>query len=99
MVCNTDKNLGPAIIDRQRYAHLAWRDHLSTQDYEPLDKRWAQSKLCNAYEKFHDWMAHHGKRLNSTDKRFLNEPTKLLNAHGEYTFPQFYITAKVHKKH
>ena len=98
MVCNTDKNLGPAIIDRQRYAQLAWHDHLSTQDYEPLDKRRAQSKLCNAYEKFQDWMAHHNKRLNATDKRFLNESTQLLDTHGEYTFPQFYITAKVHKK-
>jgi len=29
IVCKTDKNLGPAIMDRKRYFALAFRDHLS----------------------------------------------------------------------
>ena len=98
MVCSTDKNLGPAIIDRVRYAKLAHADHLSTANYQELDEGRAKAKLHRAYEEFQGWMDTYGPSLDKKDRKFLLDTTKVLNDKEEYTFPQFYITAKVHKK-
>ena len=31
MITQTDKNLGPAVIERATYIKLAWSDHLSDE--------------------------------------------------------------------
>ena len=39
LICSSDKNLGPCIIERRRYVDIAFADHLDNKDnYQPLTK-------------------------------------------------------------
>ena len=98
IVWRSDKNLGPAITERQTYAELALRDHLGDgTTYERLEKQRAEGRLRGALELFDEWINKYKPILEQRDIRFLREKTKLTDINGNYCFPQFYITAKVHK--
>jgi hypothetical protein len=94
VIFQCDKNLGPAIIERERYIRLALDDHLSdTTTYRRLTAAVAVNRiqairriLVNFIER--NLEAQNNKR----DAKFLRRSLSVKDP-----FAYFYITAKVHK--
>ena len=90
----SDKNLGPCIIERDRYVSLAFRDHLSDKStYTNL-----------AADKAHDALMairHDVRRLLEGAKEFTVAQrayiVSFLDAPAPQNYPQFYLTFKIHK--
>ena len=98
MVCKTDKNLGPAIIERRTYFNLAFRDHLSDQQtYRKLSKTAAENRMIATNELLGNWMRDNKKILPAQELTYLKRTRTLRGPNGEIIFPQFYILAKIHK--
>jgi hypothetical protein len=94
LVVHCDKNLGPAIIERDRYIQFVYRDHLNdplTYKYlTPDETDIAKHTLRN---KFDLWFADFYKVLTKGERKFLKRhPTTCTDP-----FPYFYLTIKVHK--
>jgi len=50
MVIWTDKNLGPALIERKRYINLAFKDHLGNHNvYQQLTKHYMEHAMVQTY--------------------------------------------------
>ena len=94
LVVNCDKNLGPAIIERERYIQLAFRDHLSdATTYANLSPSDAlhyhndnELNLCL-------WLAAHKNDLSPAHFKYLVD----YKSSVVEPFPQFYLLMKVHK--
>jgi hypothetical protein len=95
LVINCDKNLGPALIEQDKYIRLAVSDHLSDGNtYQALTAdQAAQCQLENA-SAFQQWLQCYGNFLLANEYHYLRE-----YAHG-VTDPYlyFYLTMKIHKK-
>jgi len=97
-ICKTDKNLGPAIIERKRYLDLAFRDHLSDQHtYQQITKAEAIQRMTATYKAILAWLNHHKDRLSKAEITFLKRTCILHDDTGNIKFPQFYLLAKIHK--
>jgi len=98
IICKTDKNLGPAIMDRKRYIELAFRDHLSDRNtYRQLTKDEASLMMIETDAAILRWLNHHKERLSQAEITFLKRTRTLRDAAGNINFPQFYLLAKLHK--
>ena len=89
-----DKNLGPAIIERDEYIRRALKDHLNDHlTYERLEKETALWDLFFQRNQILAFAKKHEKTMQDGEitffKRFLFQE--------KFRTPQFYITAKVHK--
>ena len=96
IVFSTDKNLGPAIIERDEYVRRVLTDHLLHKEtYRRLTEQEARGRLKAIQKIVENFI---GRNLppkdpngtfiqRSMEKSLQNEP-----------FSQFYITAKVHKE-
>ena len=66
VVLSTDKNLGPAIMNRDRYLNLAWRDHLSdSSTYKRLSPDKGRSLLELVYKKILYFLRHFEKSIGT----------------------------------
>ena len=97
VVFPTDKNLGPATIERDRYIRLALDEHLSCKKtYRQLTKTSANNrvavirKITNNIADDLDHLKRH------SDATFLRRCLEKFD-NKEDPFPYFYLTAKVHK--
>ena len=94
LVINCDKNLGPAIIERDEYIKLVIRDHLSDADtYRRLSPVEADIVAKAIVRLFDDWYRLRAKDLTKEECTFLSYH----RAHYTSVFSTFYATAKVHK--
>lgn len=94
IIANCDKNLGPAIIERDRYIRFAIKDHLSdTTTYERLSKEEADLYLEQNKDRMNKWLIDHKVELNEKEWQYIHYHTRQL---GD-TLPQFYLLMKVHK--
>jgi hypothetical protein len=94
LVVQCDKNLGPAIIERDEYIKLVFKDHLSdTNTYRRLTEPQAQLHARRIIHTIKEWLRRHTKILTKDEKRFINHH---LDANEE-PFAAFYATMKVHK--
>lgn len=96
LVVQCDKNLGPALIERERYIKMIIRDHLNDKDtYCQLSA--LQAKLCigSVRKQIESWMTRHADCLTKNEKRFLR---KGLATSTDDPYGVFYGTMKVHKK-
>ena len=94
LVVRTDKNLGPAIVDRTTYVRHAFQDHLSDQDtYQSLSECEAALAIDELTDELYAFVETHSSRLGPTNKKFL------LNSMMEVTdpYPHLYLTFKIHK--
>ena len=103
LIIKTDKNLGPAIIERHRYVQLAYAEHLSdhityrrlTED-QAINRIRAVKRIITCFiQKFLNG------RCNEHDKKYLVRSMGLFmeewNKNQFPTFARFYMLAKVHK--
>ncbi len=94
IVLPTDKNLGPAILERSVYKQRCLQDHLlDTTTYKRLEHWEADCQMHRATKAFEHLIKTNEKSLPDTEttyfKRCFEETRRL---------PQFYCTPKVHKK-
>lgn len=94
IVAQCDKNLGPAIIERDEYIKLAYRDHLNDRStytfLSPAESEQAGQKVERLLAK---WMKKYRKSLTTNERRFLEHHQE----NCDETFATFYMTMKVHK--
>lgn len=94
LVVPCDKNLGPAVIERDRYISIIFEDHLNdVNNYKVLTPQRATQWVNTTKVRIDNWIARHKKTLGKSD-------FKSLKAHLEQNrkpFGRFYGTLKVHK--
>jgi hypothetical protein len=94
IVCQTDKNLGPAVIERDAYIRLTLKDYLSDKTtYQLLSTEERDTILCTTRQRYIQMLANHRKSLRKAEKTYFERSMKL----HDYRTPLFYITMKVHK--
>ena len=97
-VMKTDKNLGPAIIERHRYITKAYEDHLcDTKTYRQLDERNATNHIAAIKNILTSFITRHF-RQGHPDRVFLERNLeKFTEGPANDPFARFYLTAKIHK--
>jgi hypothetical protein len=96
LVVRTDKNLGPAVIDREAYIRHAFADHLSDKHtYRPLTPEEARSEMNTLTEKILTFITAYSddNEISEGDANFLANSLALV----EDPFPRFYLLFKIHK--
>ena len=72
MVLNTDKNLGPAIIERHRYLDLTWRDHLSDKNtYRQLTLTDANRRITSIMNDISFFTTNFKRSLKNHEAKFI----------------------------
>ena len=93
LVVHCDKNLGPAIIEKDKYINLCYKNHLSNSaTYQRLTQTEADLAQRTIADKIISWMSKYRKDTTLQERKFIN--------HGlthHQAFPVFYQTMKVHQ--
>jgi hypothetical protein len=94
LVVRTDKNLGPAVVDRSTYIRKAFIDHLSdTKTYQSLSTLEAASCIADLETLLSDFTTEHRDRIGENAHKFLDNSMMEV----EDPYPHFYLTFKIHK--
>jgi hypothetical protein len=94
LVVHCDKNLGPAIIERDAYLQLALSDHLQDTDtYKYLGPNAVADHKARNEQEFASWMKRHAKVLTKHERAFLITHTSECTDFWLY----FYLLMKVQK--
>jgi len=88
----TDKNLGPAIMDRVFYINKILKDHLLTKDYIKLSQNEALSKLQLLKETLKIFIKENQEKLSQPEITYFSRCIKL-----QHRVPLFYGLPKIHK--
>ena len=103
LVIKTDKNLGPAVIEREKYIRLAYRDHLNDQHtYRKLSEIQAINRIRAVQNILNNFITTYlpGK-INEADRKYLLRSLEQYKRKWDDgalpTFAHFYLLAKVHK--
>ena len=94
VIVKADKNLGPCVIETDKYIKYALEDHLNCQDtYKKLSTISAKKYMETVDKKIRFFLYKHRKILSTTETKYLRKKTK------ECTdpFPKLYLLMKVHK--
>ncbi|MGL5935090.1 MAG: hypothetical protein ACRCZI_05660, partial [Cetobacterium sp.] len=94
IILPSDKNLGPAIMERKTYKRRCIKDHLSDEGtYRRLSQNEAAEHLQTAHASFYSLIQRNRKILPKSEYTFF-----LRAFEQSRRIPQFYCTPKVHKK-
>ena len=96
LIVQCDKNLGPAIIEREKYIGLVFRDHLNDlTTYVRVPQDQVEPMNDKIFALFDAWykMASKKGKISPSEARFL-EHHRLSN---DSSINTFYVTMKVHK--
>jgi hypothetical protein len=94
LVIHCDKNLGPAIIEKDVYINRALSDHLlDTTSYRSLTTDQAMRMKTTIKSKILDWLQKHRKSLTPQERKFIKHHVNRTDTE----LPVFYLLAKVHK--
>jgi len=88
----SDKNLGPCVIERDKYIKMVIRDHLSDRNtYQQIENNKLQQTERTVLRTFDTWM--------KTFKKTIDHRNFLIHAreHQSKAFSTFYAMPKVHK--
>lgn len=95
VVVHCDKNLGPALIERDSYIHYAVTDHLSdTTTYERLNVDEVTFRHIDNISAFQAWLQMYRDFLVEDEVKYLRDSV----AKVRDPFPYFYLLMKIHKK-
>jgi hypothetical protein len=93
IVFPTDKNLGPAILERSEYINRALKDHLTDPNtYKQLSEAEATIQIEALKVTVETFFFDYTQSFTKKDYTYLHRSIEV-----EDLFPHFYITAKVHK--
>jgi hypothetical protein len=93
IVFPADKNLGPCIIERDRYITQALKDHLSDETtYQRLSKHDAEHRLGMIQRTVEDFLKRYHDKIDPQQLKYIKRSLVV-----DDPFPKFYISAKVHK--
>ena len=94
IVVNCDKNLGPAVIEREVAINRVFSDHLHEgPHYKQYTNEEAEQHMSRTAGNITTWLHKHNKSIAKEEKDFIrNSQRKVKNP-----FPVFYITLKIHK--
>jgi hypothetical protein len=93
IVFPTDKNLGPAIIERSEYIKRALNDHLLDENtYCRLSPDEATTRIETIKQLIRDFIKKYERKITKPDLKFLERSLDVKDP-----FAHFYITAKIHK--
>ena len=95
IIATCDKNLGPSIIERDKYIRLAYRDHLlDTTTYQRLSTSEAKHYASENQNRLLRWLDAFKEELNDQEYTFVLHH---YDSEATDTLPYFYLTMKVHK--
>lgn len=95
LVVNCDKNLGPALIERDEYIKMAIRDHLhDTSTYSRLSSEEADAFHLQNMATFALWLIRYRELILPDEHKYLHHSISGVSD----PFPYFYLLMKVHKK-
>ena len=94
LVCPCDKNLGPAIIERDDYIKITMKDHLlDGRTYRRLSQADCANNKTRIEEELKSWMKKFNKTLTKMERAFLKQGLEK----NKKAFAGFYLTLKAHK--
>ena len=94
LVCPCDKNLGPAIIERDDYIKIAMKDHLlDRRTYQRLSDADCANNKKRLEQELKSWMKTYNKTLTKMECAFLKQGL----ANNKKAFAGFYLTLRAHK--
>ena len=91
IVCKSDKNLGPVVLERDEYVRRALDEHLHTNTYRPMSPDAATSYIERTREAVLNFMKIY-LDPRSDDWTFLSRSLQVKDP-----FSYFYLLAKIHK--
>jgi hypothetical protein len=89
---NTDKNLGPAIMETEAYIVQVLKEHLLTKDYVRLSEVTARHRINNLIRFLKALITENYKLLSKAEVTYFQRSFK-----KQYRIPIFYGLPKVHK--
>ena len=94
LICPCDKNLGPAIIERDNYIKIAMRDHLlDGRTYQPLSDADCANHKQRLEKEIKAWMKTYHKNITKMEHAFQKQGLQ----DNKKAFASFYLTLKAHK--
>ena len=94
MIVQCDKNLGPAVIETEKYIQLAFKDHLNDSNtYKFLSPFEAAMKIGQIKLALASWIKKYANKVNTQCNKYM---TKRLKANKD-PYAYLYLTMKVHK--
>lgn len=103
IVCLTDKNLGPAILERAVYIRRAFQDHLGNANtYRALTSNDAEQLMEDTASRLKALIARHRSQLpyhelTYFERSFGHSRGQAIGTKPQHRTPLFYLTLKVHK--
>jgi len=92
LVKPSDKNLGPAVMDKETYKNKIISEHLSTVVYSKLTQQEALSKLSQLKDTLKDMVSNHQDSLSPPELTYFHRGLR-----NQHRIPLFYGLPKVHK--
>ena len=90
----TDKNLGPAIMERNKYLNLILKEQLlDNQTYQQLTENEAFTRNRKFFEGIRESTEEYGEQLTIRDQKYISRRFETCD-----WMPQFYGMPKLHKK-
>ena len=94
LICPCDKNLGPAIIERDDYIKITMRDHLlDGRTYRRLSEADCNNHKQHLIQEIKSWLKQYNKTLTKIERAFLKQGLD----QNKRAFAGFYLTLKAHK--
>ena len=102
IVCLTDKNLGPAIMERELYIRRAYQDHLGhANTYQALSNEKAHALMEDTALRLKALVDLHRHKLPKGEVVYFDRsygPQRNGASTPQHRVPLFYLTLKVHKQ-
>jgi hypothetical protein len=94
IVCLSDKNLGPVLMERRTYFERCLSDHLlCSNTYVQLTEKEATEQILHTRKTLLQLRLNYRKDLTETENTYFRR-----NANIKHRLPQFYIIIKIHKQ-
>jgi hypothetical protein len=94
IVLPTDKNLGPALLERETYIRRAYNDHLfDDSTYKQFTKTNVELAISSVSSSIQEFLETYSSSLSDRDAQFIQRSLTV-----EEPLCEFYILAKIHKE-